>query len=74
MAADLNDPSVITLTLPEAAALLGVARTTALAACQATGELIPGVPEIRIGKRCFFSAAHLRAALGIPHPQEADRG
>jgi len=64
----LDDPNVITLTVPQAAALLGVARTTALAACHATGELIEGVPVIRIGRRCVVSAAHLRAALGRPEP------
>ena len=67
----LDDPSVITVTIPQAAAILGVARTTAHNACQLTGELIDGVPVIRIGRRCVISAAHLRAALGRPEPVRA---
>lgn len=64
----LDDPSVVTLTVPQAAALLGVAKTTAHNAIAATGELIPGVPALRIGRRCVVSAAHLRTALGRPEP------
>lgn len=72
--ADLNDPNLVTLTIPQAAALLGVSRSTAFTACHANGHLMDGVPVIRIGRLCFVSAAHLRDALGIPHPQEIGRG
>lgn len=64
----LDDPYVVTVTVETARRLLGVARTTAIAAYQRTGNLIEGVPVIRVGRRCVVSTAHLRAALGRPAP------
>lgn len=64
----LDDPSVVTLSVSQAARILGVARTTAHHAYTATGELVAGVPVLRVGRRCVVSAAHLRAALGRPEP------
>ena len=64
----LDDPHTVTVTVETARRLLGVARTTAIAAYQRTGNLIEGVPVIRVGRRCFVSTAHLRAALGRPAP------
>jgi hypothetical protein len=64
----LNDPDVLTITVEEAALVLGVARTTAIAAYQRTGNLIEGVPVIRVGRRCIVSTAHMRSALGRPEP------
>lgn len=64
----LADPWKVTISVSQAAAILGVARTTALHAYQTTGELIAGVPVYRVGRRCVVSTAHLRAALGLPDP------
>jgi hypothetical protein len=64
----LADPLKIAISVSQAAAILGVARTTALHAYKATGELIAGVPVHRVGRRCVVSTAHLRAALGLPDP------
>lgn len=64
----LDDPNVVTVTVETARRLLGVARTTAIAAYQRTGNLIEGVPVIRVGRRCVVSTSHLRAALGRPEP------
>jgi excisionase family DNA binding protein len=50
----------LTLTVPEAAELLGVSRGVAYEAAR-TGEL-PGV--IRLGRRLLVSRAHLLALLG----------
>jgi len=64
----LDDPDTVTITVEQARLLLGVGRSTALAAIQRTGSLIPGVHVIRVGRRCVVSASHLRAALGRPEP------
>lgn len=69
----LTDPNRITVTITEAADILGIARTTAFHAAATTGQLIAGVPVIRITTRSnrerrVVSTAHLRAALGIPEP------
>jgi hypothetical protein len=67
-AAVLDDPDTVTITVEQARLLLGVGRTTAIGAYQRTGFLIPGVPVIRVGRRCVVSTSHLRAALGRPEP------
>ena len=64
----LDDPNVITLTVEQAYKILGVSRSTAILAYQKTGELMAGVPVLRVGRRCLVSASHLRAALGRPEP------
>jgi hypothetical protein len=64
----LDDPTVVTVTVEQARQILGVGRTTAIHAYQRTGQLIDGVPVIRIGRRCVVSTSHLRAALGRPEP------
>lgn len=64
----LHDPEVLTVPLTTAAALVGVAVSTASANAKATGELLPGVPVLRMGRRCLVPTRHLRAALGIPEP------
>ena len=66
----LSDPTKVTISVSQAAEVLGVARTTALHAYQRTGELISGVPVYRVGRRCVVSTAHLRAALGVPEPSQ----
>jgi hypothetical protein len=64
----LNDPNVYTVSLTIAAGLLGIAKSTATTAVRATGELTPGVPVMRVGRRCLVSTRHLRTVLGIPEP------
>ena len=64
----LNDPNVYTVSLTMAAGLLGIAKSTATTAVRATGELTPGVPVMRVGRRCLVSTRHLRGVLGIPEP------
>lgn len=65
----LQDPSTLTVSVPEAADLLGISRSTALRHSKATGELCAGVPLIRAGERSVrVSTAALRTVLGIPHP------
>ena len=65
----LNDPTRATVSISQAAAILGVAKSTAHAAYKATGHLSPGVPVIQIGRRYAVSIFHLRAALGIDSTQ-----
>ena len=65
----IDDPDTVTITVEQARLLLGVGRSTALAAIKRTGSLIPGVPVLRVGRRCVVSASHLRAALGRPEPK-----
>jgi len=64
----LADPQVLTVSLTVAAELVGVAKSTATTAARATGELLPGVPVMRVGRRCLVSTRHLRGVLGIPEP------
>jgi hypothetical protein len=61
----LADPNLVTVSVSQAARILGVARSTAHAHYKRTGELAPNVPVIRVGRRCVVSLAHLRAALGL---------
>lgn len=66
----LNDPNRLTLTVDEAAKILGVSRVTAFHAAANTGQLIDGVPVIRVTtgsgrERLIVSVAHLRKALGM---------
>jgi excisionase family DNA binding protein len=54
-----------TLTVPEAAALLGISRGAAYEAAR-SGELAPGCPVIRVGpKRLVVPRVPLYALLGI---------
>ena len=61
----LDDPRRRTISIPEAAAIMGVSKSTAYNAVKSTGYLMPGVPVLRIGKRQVVSTAQLRAALGV---------
>lgn len=61
----LDDPRRRTISIPEAATIIGVAKSTAYNVVKATGFLMPGVPVLRIGKRQVVSTAQLRAALGV---------
>lgn len=64
----LKDPELVTVSVSQAAQILGVARSTAHKQYSTTGLLMPGVPVLKVGKRCVVSLAHLRAALGLPEP------
>ena len=64
----LNDPGRVTVSISQAAMILGIAKSTASASYRATGFLMDGVPVLRIGKRCVVSVHHLRTALGMPEP------
>jgi hypothetical protein len=68
----LRDPNRLTVSVSQAAALLGVAKSTAHAAYKATGYLSPGVPVMPVGRRYVVSTFHLRAALGMPDPTGDD--
>lgn len=62
----LDDPIRTTVTVTQAAAIIGVSPATAHHAHRRTGFLIDGVPVLRCGRRCVVSTAHLRVALGRP--------
>ena len=61
----LADPARVTVSVSQAAAILGVAKSTAHNTYKTTGFLCSGVPVLRVGKRCVVSVAHLRSALGL---------
>lgn len=65
----LTDPYKVTVSVSQAALILGIAKSTAHAAYKTTGFLMDGVPVLKIGKRRVVSTQHLRTALGIPEPE-----
>ena len=74
----LHDPALITVSVTDAARILGISRSTAAHYYNTTGYLCPGVPVIRMGlhgnagkrgTRGVVSLAHLRTALGLPELQ-----
>ncbi len=62
----LNDPTRLTLSMTQAAQVLGISKSTASHQFRRTGYLTDGVRVLRIGKRCVVSCAELRRALGLP--------
>jgi hypothetical protein len=64
----LRDPNRVTVSVSQAAQILGIAKSTAHAAYKATGYLAAGVPVVQVGRRCVVSVFYLRAALGINDP------
>jgi len=79
----LTDPNVLFLSLGDAAAMLGIPRSTAHRAAKRTGELIAGVPvrQFRNGTgraRWIVPAEALRREAGIAaltvEPSATDRG
>lgn len=66
----LRDPTRATVSISQAALILGVAKSTAHAAYKATGYLSPGVPVMQVGRRYTVSVFHLRAALGMDDPTD----
>lgn len=67
----LNDPERLTVSVMQAAEILGISRSTASHQYRRTGYVIEGVRVLRSGKRCVVSTYELREALGIPHPENA---
>ena len=61
---DRSSRAKATLTIPEAAKLLGVGRNLAYQSAAEDGELA-GVPVIRVGRRMVVPRARLLAALGL---------
>jgi hypothetical protein len=64
----LNDPTRLTLSMAQAAQVLGISKSTASHQYKRTGYLTEGVRVLRIGKRCVVSCAELRRALGLSEP------
>jgi hypothetical protein len=64
----LNTPHRSTVSIEQAASILGIAKSTAHHANRRTGFLMDGVPVFRVGRKCLVSVAHLRAALGLVEP------
>lgn len=64
----LRDPNRVTVSVSQAAQILGIAKSTAHAAYKATGYLAAGVPVVQVGRRCVVSVFYLRSALGIDEP------
>ena len=69
----LTAPNRMTISVAEAARMLGIARTTAHYAYTNTGHLIEGVPVMTIctgsrRERRVVATTHLRAVLGIAEP------
>jgi len=67
----LLDPTRASVSMTQAAAILGIARSSAHKAVRQTGRLCEGVPVLQVGKRQVVSTFHLRAALGIELPTAA---
>jgi hypothetical protein len=64
----LLDPARVTVSVSQAAQILGIAKSTAHSAYKSTGYLCAGVPVMQVGRRCVVSVFYLRAALGIAEP------
>jgi hypothetical protein len=66
----LTDPQRVTVTVSQAAAILGMAKSTAHKNYKRTGFLLNGdrVPVLVCGSRTIVAVAHLRQVLGIPEP------
>ena len=64
----LADPSRVTVSVSQAAQVLGVSKSTAHVTYKRTGLLCDGVPVLRVGRRCVVAVAHLRAVLGMSEP------
>ena len=66
----LNDPQRVTLSMAQAALVLGISKSTASHQYKRNGYLTEGVRVLRIGKRCVVSVAELRKALGLTEASE----
>lgn len=65
----LHDASVTTISVTQAAAILGVSAAAAHRSHRRTGYILDGVPVLRVGRRCVVSTAAMRRALFIPEPR-----
>jgi hypothetical protein len=70
----LLDPMRVTVSVSQAAQILGIAKSTAHSAYNSTGYLCAGVPVMKVGRRCVVSVFYLRAALGISEPGNDNQG
>jgi hypothetical protein len=70
----LLDPMRVTVSVSQAAQILGIAKSTAHSAYKSTGYLCAGVPVMQVGRRCVVSVFYLRAALGISEPGNDNQG
>jgi len=65
----LNDPHIVTVTVSQAAAILGIAKSTAFKAYKKTGFLLGDRVHVLVcGSRTIVSIADLRTALNYPQP------
>ena len=66
----LDDPSVVTVTVSQAAQILGISKSTAHKNYRSTGFLLNGdlVPVLSCGSRTIVSLEHLRRVLNYPTP------
>lgn len=69
----LDDPTVVTVTVSQAAQILGISKSTAHKNYQMTGYLLNGnlIPVLSCGSRTIVSLEHLRKALNYPTPLAA---
>lgn len=65
----LTDPERVTVSVSQACSILGISKSTGHNAYKGTGELCPGLPVMKVGRRYVVSVFHLRAALGLPDPE-----
>lgn len=68
----LKDPDRVTVSVSQACAILGISKSTGHNAYKGTGELCPGLPVMRVGRRYVVSVFHLRTALGLPDPENSN--
>ena len=70
----LNDPTVVSVTVSQAAQILGISKSTAHKNYQTTGYLLNGglVPVLACGSRTIVSLEHLRRVLNYPTPNAGD--
>ena len=66
----LDDPSIVTVTVSQAAFILGISKSTAHKNYRDTGYLLNGnqIPVLVCGSRTIVSIEHLRNALAFPTP------
>lgn len=70
----LDDPSVVTVTVSQAAQILGISKSTAHKNYRTTGYLLNNglVPVLACGSRTIVSLEHLRRVLDYPTPNAGD--
>lgn len=68
----LLDPRRVSVSMSQAASILGIAKSSAHKAVRETGQLCDGLPVLRIGKRQVVSTFHLRALLGVVLPDVSE--